>query len=92
MEDRVSIELVHCGDDALLEFLFRCDSDVAQDGAGKVGKEALHEIEPGAVLGRESEFEAAGGLLGREPINLPVGRLARVRYAPMATEFRSTAK
>ena len=30
--------------------------------------------------------------LGREPINLPVGRLARVRYAPMATEFRSTAK
>jgi hypothetical protein len=30
--------------------------------------------------------------LGGEPINLPVGRLARVRYAPMATEFRSTAK
>lgn len=23
-----------------------------------------------------------GGLLGREPINLPAGRLARVRYAP----------
>ena len=30
--------------------------------------------------------------LGREPINLPVGWRARVRYAPMATEFRSTAK
>jgi uncharacterized protein len=27
MDDRVSVELVHCGDDALLEFLFRCDSD-----------------------------------------------------------------
>ena len=51
MDGRVSIELVHCGDDALLEFLFRCDADVAQDGAGKLGKEALDEIEPGAVLG-----------------------------------------
>ena len=64
MEDRVSIEPVHCGDVALLEFLFRCDSDVAQDGAGKLGKETLDEIEPRAVLGREGEFEAAGGLLG----------------------------
>ena len=64
MDDRVSVELVHCGDDALLEFPFRCDSDVAQDGAGKLGKEALDEVEPGAVLGREGEFEAAGGLLG----------------------------
>ena len=27
--------------------------------------------------------------LGREPINLPGGRLARVRYAPIATKFRS---
>ena len=34
----------------------------------------------------------ARSVLGPEPINLPVGRLARVRYAPMATEFRSTAK
>ena len=51
MDDRVSVELVHCGDDALLEFLFRCDSDVAQDGAGKLGKEALDEVEPGAALG-----------------------------------------
>ena len=59
MDDGVSVELVDCGDDALLEFLFRCDADVAQDGAGKLGKEALDEIEPGAVLGREGEFEAA---------------------------------
>jgi hypothetical protein len=38
--------------------------DVAQDGADKLRKEALDEIEPGAVLGREGEFEAAGRLLG----------------------------
>ena len=64
MDDRMSVELVDCGDDALLEFLFRCDSDVAQDGAGKFGKEALDEIEPGAVLGSESEFEPVCGLTG----------------------------
>ena len=64
MDDRMSVELVDCGDDALLEFLFRCDSDVAQDGAGKFGKEALDEIEPRAVLGSEGEFEAPGGLIG----------------------------
>jgi hypothetical protein len=31
-------------------------------------------------------------LLGREPINLPGGRLARVRHAPIATNFRSATK
>ena len=35
--------------------------------------------------------EAKGGL-GREPINLPGGRLAKIRYAPIATKFRSAAK
>jgi hypothetical protein len=30
--------------------------------------------------------------LGRELINLPGGRLARVRYAPIATKFRSAPK
>jgi hypothetical protein len=34
---------------------------MAQDGAGEFGKEALDEIEPGAVLGSESEFEAMPG-------------------------------
>ena len=32
------------------------------------------------------------GQLGREPINLPGGRLARVRYAPIATKFCSATK
>ena len=31
-------------------------------------------------------------LLGREPINLPGGRLARVRYTPIATKFCIAAK
>ena len=55
---------VHGGHDALLEFLFGCDLDVAQDGAGELGEETLDEIEPGAVLGREGGFEATGKLLG----------------------------
>ena len=70
MDDGVSVELVHGGHDAVLEFLFGCDADVAQDGAGELGKEALDEIEPGAVLGREGEFEAAGGLLGEPSFGL----------------------
>ena len=32
--------------------------------AGEFGKEALDEVEPGAVLGREGEFEAVRGLIG----------------------------
>jgi hypothetical protein len=35
-----------------------------RNGAGEFGKEALDEIEPGAVLGSESEFEAVRGLAG----------------------------
>jgi hypothetical protein len=34
-------------------------SHVAQDRAGKLGEEALDEVEPGAVLGCEGELEAA---------------------------------
>jgi hypothetical protein len=33
---------------------------VGQDRAGEFGEEALDEVEPGAVLGREGELEAAG--------------------------------
>jgi len=36
----------------ILEFPLGCDTDVAQDGAGKFGKEALDEMEPRAVLMR----------------------------------------
>jgi len=37
---------------------------VAQDRAGELGEEALDEIEPGAMFGREGELEAARRLSG----------------------------
>ena len=63
MNDRVLVEVVHGGHETILEFLHGRDPDVAQH-AGEFGKEALDEIEPRAVLGRQSEFEAAHGLFG----------------------------
>ena len=70
MDDGVSVELVHGGRDAILELLFGCDADVAQDRAGELGEETLDEIEPGAVLGREGEFELTGRLLGEPSLGL----------------------
>ena len=43
-----------------------CDADVAQDGAGELGKETLDQVEPGAMGWREGEFEAMCRLL-RDP-------------------------
>jgi hypothetical protein len=63
VNDGLLIEEVHCGHDAILEFLFGCDADVAQHGAGELGKETLDEVEPGAMRGCEGEFEAMCGLL-----------------------------
>ena len=57
-------------DDAVLEFLFGCDADVAQHRAGELGEETLHEIEPGTMLGCEDEFEAADRLFGNPSIGL----------------------
>jgi hypothetical protein len=37
VDDRVLIEVVHCSHDAILEFLFGCHTDVAQDGVGSEG-------------------------------------------------------
>ena len=59
MNDGVPVEVIHGGHETVLEFLFGCDADVAQYGAGELRKETLDEVEPGAVLGRESEFEGA---------------------------------
>ena len=60
----VSIKVIHGGHDAILEFLFGCDADMAQHRAGELGEEAFDEIEPRAVLWRKGEFEAIGRLLG----------------------------
>ena len=64
MDDGIVVEVVHGRHDAILEFLFGGDTDVAQNGAGELGKKALNEVEPGAVFRCEGEFEAAGGLIG----------------------------
>ncbi len=37
-------------------------------------------------------FREHGARLGREPINLPSGRIVRVRYAPVATKFSGAAE
>jgi hypothetical protein len=64
MNDGIAVEIIYSGDEAILEFLLGCYPDVAQDGAGEFGKEALDEIEPRAVLGCEGEFESVCGLAG----------------------------
>ena len=46
MDDRMAVEFIHGSHDAILEFLFGGDTDMAQDGAGELGKESLDEIEP----------------------------------------------
>ena len=61
VDDEITVEEFHGSHDAVLEFLFGRDADVAQDGAGEFGEEALDEVEPGAMLGRKGEFEPAGG-------------------------------
>ena len=43
---------------------------MAQDGAGELREEAFDQVEPGAVLGREGEFEAADRLLGQPSLGL----------------------
>jgi hypothetical protein len=45
-----------------------------------------------SVEAESATVPADGRWLGREPINLPGGRDTRVRYAPIATNFRSAAK
>ena len=70
MDDGIAIEFIHGSHDAILEFLFGCDADVAEHGAGELGEKALDEIEPGAVRGREGEFEAADRLIGEPSLGL----------------------
>ena len=77
MDDRIAIEVVDCGQDSVLEFLFGRDADVTQHGARELGEEALYEIEPGAVLWGEEQGEAPFGL-GGEPSLGFLGNVRRV--------------
>ena len=63
VDDGMPVDVGDSGQDPLLQFLFGGYADVPQDRAGKLGKEAFDEVEPGAVLRRESEGEAAFRLL-----------------------------
>ncbi len=60
MNDRVLVEVIHGCHDAVLEFLFGCDADVARDGARELGEEAFDQVQPGAVLGREVNSKRPG--------------------------------
>jgi len=71
------VEMLDSGHEAILEFLFGGDTDVAQHGSGELGEEAFDKIEPGAVLWREHELEAAGALLG-EPVARLLGDMRRM--------------
>jgi hypothetical protein len=51
-------------DDALLQFVYGIDTDVAEDGSGCFGEKPLDEVEPGTVFGGEHKREAAVRLSG----------------------------
>jgi hypothetical protein len=58
VNDGVLVEVFHGGHEPILEFLLGGNANVAQHRARKFGKEALDEVEPGAVLRREDKFKA----------------------------------
>jgi hypothetical protein len=51
VNDGIAVEMIYRGHEAILEFLLGRYAEVAQDGAGEFGKEALDEIEPEPCLG-----------------------------------------
>jgi hypothetical protein len=93
VDDRMAIEVLDASHDAFLEFVLRCHPDMAQDRASKLGEEALDQVEPGAVLGRECEVEAAGrssskpssgfsgdvcGMIVEDQLDRGTGRIGRI--------------
>jgi hypothetical protein len=58
MNDGIVVEVVYGGYEALFEFLFGDDADVAQDRAGELGEEALDEVDVTAAS-RNTRFQAA---------------------------------
>ena len=70
MNDRFLIEVIHGGHETILKLLFGFDADVTQHRASELGEEALDEIEPRPVRGREGELEAPDRLLSEPGISL----------------------
>ncbi len=58
MNDGVTVEVVEIGGEPVFEFGLGCDTDVAEHRAGHLGREALNEVEPRAVLWGEHEARA----------------------------------
>jgi hypothetical protein len=77
VDDRLLVDVIDGGQDALREFLFGDDAHVAQHGAGELGEEALNEVQPRAMLRSEGKFEAALRLC-REPGFGFLGRVGRM--------------
>ena len=65
MNDGIVVEIIHGGHEAILELLLGGDANIPQDGTGEFREEAFDEIEPRAVIGGESEFEAVHRLIGK---------------------------
>jgi hypothetical protein len=61
MDDWMLVDVIHGGHDAILDLLFGCNTDAAQDGARELGKEAFNQVQLGAMLGSAGKFETARG-------------------------------
>ena len=98
MDDGIVVEVVHSSHDAVLEFLFGGDADVAQRRSGELGEEALDEVEPRAMFRREGEFEAMRrlggkpgcgffGMIVEDQLDRSVGRIGGVEQLEKFDEF-----
>jgi len=70
MDDWMLVDVIHGGHGAILELLFGCHTDVAQDGACKLGKESSTRFSQEPCLGVKVKFEAARRLLGEPGFRL----------------------
>src|SRR6478752_3593202 len=70
VDNRLAIEVVEVRHDPLLEFGFRSHPNVTQDRARHLREQALDQVEPGAMLWREHEAEAALALSGKPLVRL----------------------
>src|ERR1700739_273966 len=70
VDNGFATEVVEVRDDPLLEFSFRSHPDATQEGARHFREEALDQVEPGAMLWREHEAEAALALCGKPLVGL----------------------
>jgi hypothetical protein len=102
VDDRLTVEIIEIDHDSLLEFGFRSHPDATQDRSRHLREEALDQVEPGTMLWREDEAEAALALCGKPRVGLfrhacrmivqndldrGIGRVGRVELLEKADEF-----